>query len=223
MVSVMTPTPARGIQRLIKGSVDRKTRLHTCRGTLLPINRWKDLPAALSYRVTGRELQVPWMSPGSIDALSELLLPSMQLLELGGGASTSWYAARVGHVTCIEPSASWADEIMSRAREAGVQHKVTIVNDTVQSGLSALQGRRFDIAVDDFDPSSGFSRLDALPMLQALGCTTIVLDDSDLPHHQAADAVLSSWTVQRFPGFRSRPLQATETSIFTKPHDEPLD
>ena len=46
----------------------------------------------------------------------------------------------------------------------------------------------------------------------------LVLDDSDRLAYRYLPAVISTWPVRRFVGFRPRPLVAVETSIFRRPN-----
>ena len=83
---------------LLRGPSEGPTRLHTGRGQLLPPYAWGDVGRATRDRLRGQRPQVPWMAPGAVRALHRLLHPEMTLLELGSGASTAWYAERVGRV-----------------------------------------------------------------------------------------------------------------------------
>jgi predicted O-methyltransferase YrrM len=57
---------------------------------------------------------IPWLSPASINFLSDLIRPEWKVLEHGSGGSTLWFAGLVAHVTSVESDPRWHEEIARR-------------------------------------------------------------------------------------------------------------
>ena len=49
----------------------------------------------------------PWLTPDMIKILDSWLCPADVGLEFGSGRSTSWFAARVKHLTSVEHNPEW--------------------------------------------------------------------------------------------------------------------
>lgn len=76
-------------------------------------------PMALWHRV-GRALYErrhpgePWLSPRAIRFLEEEIRPTWNALEWGSGRSTTWFGARVGHLTSVEHDQRWYTIVQRR-------------------------------------------------------------------------------------------------------------
>ena len=57
---------------------------------------------------------LPWITYPCIDLLNEHLKPSFRVFEFGCGSSTSYFAARVGEVVCVEHDAQWIPKLSEK-------------------------------------------------------------------------------------------------------------
>lgn len=74
------------------------------------------LPFYLKYSVLNKkepiELALPWISFSAIKFLEKYNINSdTEILELGGGGSTFYFAKRGAKVTCLESSELWAKKL----------------------------------------------------------------------------------------------------------------
>ena len=61
------------------------------------------------------EYEVPWMTPGAVKRLDELVKPTDNVIEVGTGGSTLFFARRAQSVIGIEPNLEWADSVIQEA------------------------------------------------------------------------------------------------------------
>src|SRR5947209_5764931 len=112
------------LEKVIAGGPERHTRLHTRRGDLAPISEALKLPGLLARRFRA-DVTGPWMARGAVDFLEQTLRWDTDLLELGSGASTKWFADRVRAVVCVEPDPEWGER--TRADTVHCQGSVELV------------------------------------------------------------------------------------------------
>ena len=58
-------------------------------------------------------LGCPWLTPGCIRRLEELLRPYHVVLEMGSGGSTVFFSKRTKKVISIEPNKDWFQKVSS--------------------------------------------------------------------------------------------------------------
>jgi hypothetical protein len=140
------------------------------------------LAAGLGYQtsleqracVLGDGRPIPMMSYGLVEYLLGLDLTSFELLELGGGSSTPFWAGRTRSVVTLETSPEWMKLLQSRPvpnLEARLSTPETLVND-----MAAL-ARSFDAIVIDAAANRFQLAKNAIGMLRPGGF--IILDNSD--------------------------------------------
>jgi hypothetical protein len=140
------------------------------------------LAAGLGYQtsleqracVLGDGRPIPMMSYGLVEYLLGLDLTSFELLELGGGSSTPFWAGRTRSVVTLETSPEWMKLLQSRPvpnLEARLSTAETLVND-----MAAL-ARSFDAIVIDAAANRFQLAKNAIGMLRPGGF--IILDNSD--------------------------------------------
>jgi hypothetical protein len=56
----------------------------------------------------------PWLAPGVIVRLEQLIRPEWSVLELGAGGSTIWLSTRCRHVTSYETSQTLIEKLQAR-------------------------------------------------------------------------------------------------------------
>lgn len=67
-----------------------------------------------------RNPEAPWLTPEAVQFCSSHLSPGMRAWEFGSGRSTSWFAARVGHLVSVEHDPTWHAMVRGRLTAAGV-------------------------------------------------------------------------------------------------------
>ncbi len=198
---------------IVGRSEERRSRLHTQRGERISLREAAKIPSLILERLIGPVRPRPWMAPGAIKFLDKHLSRRQCLVELGSGASTAWYGARVGRTISIEPSAEWARKVEATV---GGLNTVQIWNMSIAQGLQRLpDDLRIDVVIVDHSSDQGISRPEAVRLV-APRAEMVVLDDSDRPAYQAVDELLVGWHSFRFTGMRARPFMMTETTIFTR-------
>ena len=122
----------------------------------------------------GDDRVIPMMSYGLVEYLIGLDLSSFEVLELGGGHSTEFWAQRVKSLVTLETDSSWANTLKSKAL-GNVEVRATTA-DTITGEISAL-GRTFDIVVVDISGNRYRCAKAALQVLRPGGF--ILLDNAD--------------------------------------------
>lgn len=201
------------LRKLIGRDGQHPSRLHTRRGELASPRAYLSLGPSLVGRLFGQRPR-PWLAPAAVSFLDRDLRPSDRMLELGGGASTAWFAERVGRLVTVEPDDAWCAHI--RETTAG-RTNVEILHSSVAHAMEDLALTPTVVLVDH-DPAPGdASRGDVASWAAALSPPPrlVVLDDSDKPELAAVfDAFLDRYDVRPFHGFKARPLRLVETTAF---------
>lgn len=194
---------------LLTRSGEPVSRIRTRRGDWPHGSEWLSIPVALARRVGRRAPGSPWMAPGAVRDLDRRLRTSDAVVELGGGASTAWFAARVAAVTTIEPDRSWAQRIEALTTTCS---NVTVICDQVRRVLPTLVPPSV-VIVDHDVIGDDISRADAVAwaLSQNPAPRLVVFDDSDRAEF---DHLSEDSTPRRtYRGFRPDPLYLTETTI----------
>jgi hypothetical protein len=124
--------------------------------------------------VLGDGRPIPMMSYSLIEYLLGLDLGAFELLELGGGGSTQFWAGRTRSVLTFETDAQWLQALKSRALP-NVEARLS-ATDALARDMLALN-RLFDIIVIDSAANRYQLAKNALKMLRPGGFT--ILDNSD--------------------------------------------
>lgn len=197
------------VQKVIGVDGDRRSRVHDRRGQRVPLSQLLPVPIYVAHRILGKQPTTPWMAPGAVRELNRLLKPQMRLLELGSGVSTCWYAERVAQVVSVEPNPVWLEAIESMSLP-----NVEMRGGTVAGSVRDV-GSDFDVVIVDHNDEADCSRVDAVRQVSEFA-RIVVLDDSDRSEYAEAETILKSFTRRRFVGYRPRPLQPTETTIWLR-------
>jgi protein-L-isoaspartate O-methyltransferase len=147
-----------------------------------------------------------------VDLLNQRQFAGMRVLEIGGGQSTWWWAARAEHVITVESDVDWYGELVAAAPD-----NVELVNVPVDTqtrdvtGISRfLEGRPpFDVVVIDGHLREECARL-TWPLLAEHGA--LIFDNSDGFNFQAVSA---EWGAQRvdFYGYAAGSSRKTCSSV----------
>lgn len=162
---------------------------------------------------------LPWMNYQVIAFLEERLTPDLMLFEFGSGYSTSFFAARVKHVTSVERDAEWCAKVKGMV-PANVE---LILLDSDKDGpycrAARRQGRKFDVIVIDADDRVECLK-DAPASLSDRG--VILLDDAqrDAYRQGMADFIAKDgFRKLDFEGLKPGAINAYRTSVFYRSHN----
>jgi hypothetical protein len=159
--------------------------------------------------VLGDGRPIPMMSYGLVEYLLGLDLSAFELLELGGGVSTQFWASRTRSVLTMETHAEWLKLLKSRPIanvEARLSSTEAIATDMLQLG------RTFDAIVIDSAANRYQLAQSAIGILRPGGF--IILDNSDW-YPNAAHALRDADLIQvDFHDFRPLHHYRCTTSIF---------
>jgi hypothetical protein len=157
------------------------------------------------------------MVPTAVKSLDALLRPNDLVLELGSGASTTWYGKRARAVVSLEANRAWANWVRRRLLAEGLKN-CDIVEGPIEIGLKSLLCQAaFDVVVVDFSDEPGFNRAAAAKAVASTPAPPrlIILDDSDRPAYRDVFPI-SEYQATRYIGLKTAPLRATETTIFVR-------
>lgn len=107
-----------------------------------------------------QDMDRPWLTPRSTELLSTLLLPGDIGLEWGSGRSTSWFAARLGHLTSVEDSEEWYARVQRRLADRGVDNVNYRYAPSPPDSEDARKSEYVAIAASFSDASLGFVLVD---------------------------------------------------------------
>lgn len=221
---VLPDAPLRGLDKLLRATAGRKSRLHTLRGEFVPKRALIGLPALLLARIDGRALPGPWINREAVRYLDVRMRPDWRVFEFGSGISTAWYAKRAGSVLSVEDSPEW--QARTQAALSDLENATVELVSRADYPLRVAQepDDSYDLIVVD-----GLE--DGLPVSDGrVGCVraamskvrpggTLMLDNSDRPHYSVVDEILASWTIHRIAGFPGQPLTPTETTFYIRPSE----
>lgn len=152
------------------------------------------------------ELEVPWMVPGAIYKLDEILCKDDRVMEIGSGGSTIFFSKRCKYVASVETSDKWMIEVDAKLREQKADNVFQMVEDNEPELCKLIATIDIPhITVLSVDPQGGYNRSKILnsfllkdrPMLRI-----IVLDNYShegiFPWHLNGDFKLG----EEWEGFR---------------------
>ena len=90
---------------------------------------------------------VPWFTYPAIEYLNQLDLSHMRVLEYGSGFSTLYWAQRTRHVTSIEDSKSWYEQMQGKMAK-NVNYVLAQTEEEYVAAVDKLDGP-FDLIVND--------------------------------------------------------------------------
>ncbi len=156
---------------------------------------------------------VPWLAYPAIEFLARRLRPEMAIFEYGCGASTLWWAARVGRVVAVDHDEAWARSIGAQVPgHARVEH-VPLDDSGAYARNATAHGILFDVVVID-----GRDRVRCVrPAVQALRPSgVIVFDNSDRSEYAEGYRALAEAGFRRLDFIGMAPVidYKTQTSIY---------
>lgn len=195
--------------------------LHSTARGRMPLGAWLRLPAAKLRARLGRSPERPWIVPSAIGWLRRRMRSDWDVLELGSGRSTVWYARHARTVLSFEDNAEWVARARAELEKAGIEGGEVreLPIDRFIPEVKAFPDASFDLVVVDFLEAPGAERVDAVHAARdkVRPGGYLMLDDSDRPAYTDAPDVLSGWREKRFAGVKDGWPQCVETAIFRKP------
>lgn len=166
---------------------------------------------------------LPFLVYEAIDHLASLISEGTRVVELGGGNSTVWFLEQGAHVTTIEHSPEWANQILFEAKKRfgeSVTERLTVKvasGDEAIAYAASLDDETYDLALVDCMNAFTWRRdgVEALVPKVRLG-GAICLDNSDHPNNWAAVTLLGREHRTRFTGYAPMCPVVTQTSVWTK-------
>jgi hypothetical protein len=159
----------------------------------------------------------PWWSYSCTSFLDQVVPTTSSVLEIGGGASTAWWASRGNSVTTLETDAHWASVQRQANQQYASRTEVQEIPDLNPSTLiPLLAGKTFDVVVND---GSG-NRSDLASVLSSSLASDgiFIWDNSDRPEYAQGmqDLVLAGFRPLHFFGLSPISAYASKTTIFSK-------
>ena len=114
----------------------------------------------------------PWYTWPFLHVLDSWDLRDCEVLELGGGWSTLWWASRAKKVLTIDNASNWVDGL----RKVVPAHCRVELADTASAQLKLAQIQRWDVVIID-----GFARSEALAEVMSLvkEGSVVIYDNSE--------------------------------------------
>ena len=163
---------------------------------------------------------LPMLTYPAIDWLDAVLQPGNRVFEYGMGGSSTWFAARVAHVTSVDHSADWARSlrlpanVTVRVASCGGDVLRAAADDPYVRAVS-VGNERYDVILID-----GMARLSCVPVAhEALAPDgLIVFDNGDKPDNAPAREQLMGWGYTRIDFCGTRPASAFLgcTSVYSR-------
>jgi SAM-dependent methyltransferase len=213
------------VAKVIGPDERRRSRFHTERGDLMPLEGWATVLPSTWGHFTYRVAREPWMTRPAIRYLDRLIRRTWTVIEFGSGYSTVWLARRCATLTSLEDDPQWYDRAVELiAGEHCNNATLRLEPQTAFPGLIAdWPDQSIDLViVDCADRDGGASRLRCVDasIRKIRPGGYLVLDDSDRPAYREVDSMLQGWSARRFVGWKPLPLHATETTAYSKPNND---
>jgi predicted O-methyltransferase YrrM len=150
------------------------------------------------------KFESPWMTPDSVDFLVRHLKNDMNVLEIGAGGSTLFFARRCRHVTAIELDAQYHDILHANIQEKDLRDRIALEYtppDQVMSRLASLD-TQFDVISIDHGVHVP-NRSECLDAVMHLWSGKILVMDNwakrqAWPRHKGKT---SEWYMEKYPIF----------------------
>jgi predicted O-methyltransferase YrrM len=167
----------------------------------------------------------PYLAPATVRILERKLDEDSRVFEWGSGASTLWFAERVGFIASVEHDRDWYQQGLEALEQRGLTntelHFVPPVETSGPAGSDTmLDYGEYVAAIDDYEDGSfdcilvdGRSRnacvQRAIPKLAESGL--LILDDSHRTRYNPTFELLADWHAER------KDFGLRQTTVFTRP------
>ena len=159
----------------------------------------------------------PWWSYSCTDFLDQVVPTTSSILEIGGGASTAWWASRGNSVTTLETDPHWASVQRQANQQYASRTEVVEIPDLNPSTLfPLLAGKTFDVVVNDGSGNRSDLSSVLASVLSADGL--FIWDNSDRAEYAQGmqDLISDGFKALHFFGLSPISAYASKTTIFSK-------
>lgn len=188
---------------------------HALRTHFLAQMNWQESrKEGKSFNLSG---PIPWWSYSCSDFLEQVVPTNSTVLEIGGGASTAWWASRGNPITTLETNPHWAKVQREANHKYSTFTEVQEVQDLSPSTLSPLlYGKKFDVVVNDGAGNRSDLALILANVLAADGI--LIWDNSDRVEYQEGIQALLAEGFRALHFFGLSPISAfaSKTTIYSK-------
>ena len=160
------------------------------------------------------EYEVPWMTPGAVRKLDELVRSTDRVIEVGTGGSSLFFGRRARAVLGLEPSIEWADSVVAEAKQRGLNN-IDIIAQPDPQELLAIAGRLGGCSVLSVDPDDGYDRDELQSILSARAGDQLEVVAMD--NYGAADLFSQSWNWNNDQVIESLPGSDWQGESFNDP------
>lgn len=114
----------------------------------------RDVLICADYVSGGKALQYgyPWLVPGAIVRLCQLVNPRTRVLEWGAGGSTVFFAGRCASVTSYETHQAYLDKVAEKLESQGLDATLRICEPDKQIETAAAITEEYDAVLVDSHP-----------------------------------------------------------------------
>ena len=189
-----------GVNWVIRAGEKRRSRLHDYDNRLLPPNAVVDVPRVLRQAIRRRRYGwrpiLPWVPYPAIRRIQELIQPDWDVLEMGSGNSTLWFATRVKHIRSMESDPYWYSRVKAGLAGASAAIDYEFINVDQRPG-SYWELKEDQVESYDFVMVDGLFREECIKsaLRAARPGGYIYLDNID--SERAAFAVLKEAVMKR--------------------------
>jgi hypothetical protein len=207
----------KSVAKIIGREDVRRSRVHSRSGVRVPVGLLPGLCVAVARRLRGVAPDGPWIAPEAVRFLDSALRSDDAMVEFGGGASSRWFAERVGKLTTIEADPDWFASICVQLAPYG--HAVAVGESCSAFVASTPVPSPTVVVVDQDAPPADMTRTEVVEWASRLEPRPelIVVDDSDRADLRGLEDLLGeAYEARRFLGFKPFPLQLIETTVFRR-------
>lgn len=163
------------------------------------------IPEQYSNGAKTLEYECPWLVPGSVKYLDEILKSSYRVLEFGSGGSTLFFSRRCLSVLTFETDNEWYEKTKNELIKKNISNCTLILNNNEDEIAEKLKNEKvFDVVLIDCDRSISRKRRMELSMPYITKQSLIILDNYDTQPCAGAmcgtyiDLMLPEWKTMVF-------------------------
>lgn len=197
------------------GTINRISRFHTLRGDLIPLTEILLIPSEMLLRIFQVHRKGPWLPRSAIKALDKCFKKGSvrSVLEIGGGSSSKFFAARSSSLITIEENPAYADSIKKDL--SNTECDFHLIQCETETWLNQLQKQDTEYDLILIDGATDAVRKKCLIKLAKIYKNAIIiLDNSDREIFRGVEYEVQATKIARYTGVLRNPFQASETTFF---------
>lgn len=158
----------------------------------------------------------PWFTASAVRFLDNIITKNTDILEIGSGSSTVWFAKRAKYIKSFEHSKNWADLVRLKLKEAGFNNcELIFDSEYPERGIRGVS-EKYDLIIID-----GRGRVKSIKttcqLLKSGGY--LMLDDAQRVHYRDAKIFLDGlgWEKTELKGPFKRGWLDKKATAWRKP------